>query len=88
MGQDAAVTPQRCSRKRAHSDPGATLGFYSADRHLTQRNAELGGATRRLDKERFQNMRATGLPASCVRTCTTRWNLQIGCRQMSAICWN
>ena len=30
--------------------------FYSADRHLTQRNAELGGAARLPDKERFQNI--------------------------------
>lgn len=54
--------------------------FFSADRHLTQRNAELGGAALLSNKERFQNiwtstvLDASRLCAPC--PCATRCNLQ------------
>lgn len=61
--------------------------FFSADRHLTQRNAELGGAALLSNKERFQNIwTSTVLDASRLCTpcpCATRCNLQIGGRMMS-----
>lgn len=66
--------------------------FSSADRHLTQRNAELGGAALLSNKERFQNIgTSTVLDAS--RLCTprpraTRCNLQNGRRMKSTSCQN
>lgn len=66
--------------------------FSSADRHLTQRNAELGGAARLSHKERFQNTcTAAVLSTSGVRMprwCATRCNLQNGHRRTTTICGN
>lgn len=65
----------------------AGAALFSADRHLTQINAELGGAALLSNKERFQNIWTfTVLDASSLCTpcsCATRCNLQNDVHKLS-----